>query len=140
MDNNLNVTQQREQLLNIIREELGRTDIPPSISNQINRYTLEPWNMTYKEIAQCIVYYVEVCKQKVSPIYGLFFVPNIQKDAAEYFEKLRQEKIKQEREAEKVVKNQEHNIIFNINYIDNQPRRPKLLDIGAINMKEESDD
>ena len=96
--------------------------------------------MTYKEIAQCIVYYVEVCKQKVSPIYGLFFVPNIQKDAAEYFEKLRQEKIKQEREAEKVVKNQEHNIIFNIKYIDNQPRRPKLLDIGAINMKEESDD
>ena len=45
-----------------------------------------------------------------------------------------------EREAEKVVQNQEHNIIFNIKYIDNQPRRPKLLDIGAINMKEESDD
>ena len=136
---NTNTTQAHEELLNMIREELGRPDIPPSIGKQISNYCLLD-DMTYKEIAQCIVYYVEVRGLKIDPIYGLSFISKIRPDAAKYFEKLRQEKIRQEREAEKVVKNQEHNIIFNINYIDNQPRRPKLLDIGAINMKEESDD
>ena len=136
---NTNTTQAHEELLNMIREELWRPDIPPSISKQISYYCLLD-DMTYKEIAQCIVYYVEVRGLKIDPIYGLSFISKIRPDAAKYFEKLRQEKIRQEREAEKVVKNQEHNIIFNINYIDNQPRRPKLLDIGAINMKEESDD
>lgn len=136
---NTNTTQAHEELLNMIREELGQTNIPPTISKQIGNYCLLD-DMTYKEIAQCLVYYVEVCKGKLSPLYGLYFVPNIRQQAAEYFEKLRREKIQQEREAEKIVKNQEHNIIFNINYIDNQPRRPKLLDIGAINMKEHSDD
>ena len=136
---NTNTTQAHEELLNMIREELGRPDIPPSISKQISNYCLLD-DMTYKEIAQCIVYYVEVRGLKIDPIYGLSFISKIRPDAAKYFEKLRQEKIRQEREAEKVVQNQEHNIIFNIKYIDNQPRRPKLLDIGAINMKEESDD
>ena len=136
---NTNTTQAHEELLNMIREELGQTNIPPTISKQIGNYCLLD-DMTYKEIAQCIVYYVEVRGLKIDPIYGLKFVSQIRPDAAKYFEKLRQEKIRQEREAEKVVQNQEHNIIFNIKYIDNQPRRPKLLDIGAINMKEDSDD
>ena len=136
---NTNTTQAHEELLNMIREELVRPDIPSSISKQISNYCLLD-DMTQREIAQCIVYYVEGRGVKIDPIYGLSFISKIRPDAAKYFEKLRQEKIRQEREAEKVVKNQEHNIIFNINYIDNQPRRPKLLDIGAINMKEESDD
>lgn len=113
--------------------------ITPTIRRQIGNYVLID-NMTYKDIARCIVWYDEVFHGKFEPIYGISFVPSVKDRAAEYFRNLEKEKKAQQEQAKKVAEYQENNIIFNIKSLEHKKRTPKQLDISEINVEGESDD
>lgn len=134
-DNNWTKQQLEELILDVMRLK----SITPTIRKQIGNYVLID-NMTYKEIARCIVWYDEVFHGKFEPIYGISFVPSVRDRAAEYFRNLEKQKKAQQEQAKKVAEYQENNIIFNIKSLEHKKRTPKQLDISEINVKGESDD
>lgn len=134
-DNNWTKQQLEELILDVMRLK----SITPTIRKQIGNYVLID-NMTYKEIARCIVWYDEVFHGKFEPIYGISFVPSVRDRAAEYFRNLEKQKKAQQEQAKKVAEYQENNIIFNIKSLEHKKRTPKQLDISEINVEGESDD
>lgn len=129
----------KQQLEELILEVMHLKSITPTIRRQIGNYVLID-NMTYKDIARCIVWYDEVFHGKFEPIYGISFVPSVKDRAAEYFRNLEKEKKAQQEQARKVAEYQENNIIFNIKSLEHKKRTPKQLDISEINVEGESDD
>ena len=127
------------ELDELICEVMGLKSITPTIRKQVNTYVLVD-HMTYKEIARCIVYYQEVKKKKLEPLYGIFFVPAIKEEAAKYFIELERQKKVQKEQAQKVAEFKENNIIFNIGSLEHKKRKPKQLDVNEINIEGESDD
>lgn len=123
----------------MICEVMGIQTVTSTISNQINRIVLRD-NLTFKDIARCIVWYTEVAKKEINPIYGIAFVPNVFPMAAEYFRKLELEQVRKDEEAKKLVEYQENNIIFNIKSLEHKKRKTKQLNIDEINVEGESDD
>lgn len=134
-DNNWTKQQLEELILDVMRLK----SITPTIRKQIGNYVLID-NMTYKEIARCVVWYDEVFHGKFEPIYGISFVPSVRDRAAEYFRNLEKQKKLQEEQARKIVEYQDNNIIFNIKSLEHKKRTPKQLDINEINVEGESDD
>ena len=134
-DNNWTKQQLEELILDVMRLK----SITPTIRKQIGNYVLID-NMTYKEIARCIVWYDEVFHGKFEPIYGISFVPSVRDRAAEYFRNLEKQKKAQQEQAKQVAEYQENNIIFNIKSLEHKKRTPKQLDISEINVEGESDD
>ena len=119
---------------------IRRIDIgSDAFKKQIGNYVLID-NMTYKDIARCIVWYDEVFHGKFEPIYGISFVPSVKDRAAEYFRNLEKEQKAKQEQARKVAEYQENNIIFNIKSLEHKKRTPKQLDISEINVEGESDD
>jgi len=129
----------KQQLEELILEVMHLKSITPTIRRQIGNYVLID-NMTYKDIARCIVWYDEVFHGKFEPIYGISFVPSVKDRAAEYFRNLEKEQKAKQEQARKVAEYQENNIIFNIKSLEHKKRTPKQLDISEINVKGESDD
>ncbi len=127
----------RQALEELICGVMNIKQITPLINKHISELILIH-KMDYKEIAQCIVWYDEVFQGKAEPIYGLSFVISVRERAAEYFNELAKKLKEQEEEANKVVENQENNIIFNIKVLDRQKRKPRQLDITEINIERES--
>jgi hypothetical protein len=113
---------------------MGIKSITPMISKQINRYILD-YDMSFKEIARCVVWYVEVFGGELSPVYGLGIIPNIREKAAAYFKQLELDQQKQAIEAKKIVEYQDNNIIFNIKSLKHNKRKPKQLDLSDINIE-----
>jgi len=113
--------------------------ITPTIRKQINNFVLID-NMTYKEIARCIVWYDEVFHGKFEPIYGISFVPSVRDRAAKYFAELALQVQRQKEQANKIVEVQENNIIFNIQSLGHKKRKPRQLDITEIDVEGESND
>lgn len=124
----------RADLEDMICEVMGIKSITPMISKQINRYILD-YDMSFKEIARCVVWYVEVFGGELNTVYGLGILPNIREQAAAYFKKLELDQQKQAIEAKKVVEYQDNNIIFNIKSLQHKKRKPKQLDISDINVE-----
>lgn len=122
------------ELQQLIKDVMGIQTITPMISKQINKFVLD-YNMTYKEIARCIVWYTEVAKQKLEPLYGIGMVVNVREQAAAYFKQLELDQQRQQKEAEKVVQYQDNNIIFNIKSLKHKKKQPKQIDISQINVK-----
>ena len=129
-----NNTFKRPDLEKMICEVMGITSITPMISKQINRYILD-YDMSFKEIARCVVWYVEVFGGELSPVYGLGILPNIREKAAAYFKQLELDQQKQAIEAKKIVEYQDNNIIFNIKSLKHNKRKPKQLDMTDINIE-----
>lgn len=123
-----------KELQQLIKDVMGIKTITPMISRQINKFVLD-YNMTYKEIARCIVWYTEVAKQKLEPLYGIGMVVNVREQAAAYFKQLELDQQRQRKEAEKVVQYQDNNIIFNIKSLKHKKKQPKQIDISQINVK-----
>lgn len=123
-----------KELQQLIKDVMGIKTITPMISRQINKFVLD-YNMTYKEIARCIVWYTEVAKQKLEPLYGIGMVVNVREQAAAYFKQLELDQQRQQKEAEKVVQYQDNNIIFNIKSLKHKKKQPKQIDISQINVK-----
>lgn len=129
----------KQDLEQLVKEVMGIQSITPTIRRQINSFVLVD-NMTYKDIARCIVWYDEVFKGKFEPIYGLSFVPSVKERAAKHFRQLELEQQKKQAEARKIVEFQENNIIFNIKSLQHQKRKAKQLDLSEIDIKGEDDD
>lgn len=122
------------ELQQLIKDVMGIQTITPMISKQINKFVLD-YNMTYKEIARCIVWYTEVAKQTLDPLYGIGMIPNVREQTAAYFKQLELDQQRQQKEAEKVVQYQDNNIIFNIKSLKHKKKQPKQIDISQINVK-----
>lgn len=131
-----NVTKQ--ELEKIVCDVMGIDNLTPQLRKQISKYVLED-KMTYLEIARCIVYYQEVEGGVCKVIYGLWFISSVREKAAKYFKKLEEEKARQESEAKKLVEYQENNIIFHIQALKHQKRKPKQFDISSINVEGDDD-
>ena len=125
----------REDLFALIKEVMGIESVTPMISKQINRFILE-YDMTFKEIARCIVWYVEVNGGQLTTLYGLGIIPNIRENAAKYFKQLELDQQKQLAEAQKIVEYQDNNIIFNIGSLKHKKREPRQFNIEDINIVE----
>ena len=129
----------RSDLEEVICEVMGITSITPMITKQINRYILE-YNMSFKEIARCIVWYVDVFGGTLNTVYGIGIVPNVREQAAAYFKKLELDQQQQSIEAKKVVEYQDNNIIFNIKQLKHNKRNPKQLNIADIDIGDADND
>lgn len=123
-----------KELQQLIRDVMGIQTITPMISRQINKFVLD-YNMTYKEIARCIVWYTEVAKQTLEPLYGIGMIVNVREQASAYFKQLELDQQRQRKEAEKVVQYQDNNIIFNIKSLKHKKKQPKQIDISQIDVK-----
>lgn len=121
----------KDDLFALIKEELQVDTVPPTIIKQINRFILD-YDMTFKEIGRCIYWYVAVSKGSLSPVYGIFFVPNVREKAENYFKQLELDQQKQLAEAQKIVEYQDNNIIFNIKSLKHQKRQPRQFNIEDI--------
>ena len=130
-------TFKRTDLEKMICEVMGLSTITPMISKQINRFILD-YDMSFKEIARCVVWYVEVFGGELNPVYGIGIIPNIREKAAAYFERLERDQQTQAIEAQKIVEYQDNNIIFNIKSLKHNKRKPKQLDINDINVEGDS--
>ncbi len=128
----------KQDLDQLICEVMQLKSITPTIQRQIGNFILID-NMTYKEIARCIVWYQEVFHGKFEPIYGLSFVPSVKDRAAQYFQQLEKQMKAQADQAKKVVEYQENNIIFNIQSLEHKKRKAKQLDVTEIQVEGESD-
>ena len=124
----------REDLFALIKEVMDIESVTPMISKQVNRFILE-YDMTFKEIARCIVWYVEVNGEQLSTLYGLGIIPNIRENAAKYFKQLELDQQKQLAEAQKIVEYQDNNIIFNIKSLKHQKRQPRQFNIEDIKVE-----
>ena len=127
----------KQDLEQLVLDVMGLKTITPTIRKQIGNFILID-NMTYKEIARCIVWYQEVFHGKFEPIYGLSFVPSVKDRAAKYFQQLEKQMKAQTEQAKKVVEYQENNIIFNIQSLEHKKRKAKQLDISEIDVKGDS--
>ena len=121
----------KNDLLEIIRDVMGIETITPMITRQINKFVLQD-DMSFKEIARCIVYYVEVRGGVLDTMYGLGMIPNIREQAAKYFKQLELDQQKQLAQAQKIVEYQDNNIIFNIGSLKHKKREPKQFNIQDI--------
>ena len=123
-----------KELQQLIKDVMGIKTITPMISRQINKFVLD-YNMTYKEIARCIVWYTEVAKQTLEPLYGIGMIVNVREQTAAYFKQLELDQQSQRKVAEKVVQYQDNNIIFNIKSLKHKKKQPKQIDISQIDVK-----
>jgi hypothetical protein len=125
----------KEDLVALIKEVMDIQSITPMIARQINRFILED-NMTFKEIARCIVWYTDQ-GFKLNTIYGLGIIPSIREDAEKYFKQLELDQQKQLAEAQKIVEYQDNNIIFHIKSLKHKKRQPRQFNIEDIKVEGE---
>lgn len=126
----------RADLESLICDLMGVTQITPLITKHINELCLI-YHLTWKEIARCLVYYVEVCHGTLKIEYGIKTTcTSVREKAEKYFKQLELDQQKQKGEAAKIVEYQENNIIFHISSLENKKRQPKQLDISDIDVTE----
>ena len=121
----------KEDLFDLIRDVMGIETITPMIIKQVNRFVLLE-NMTFRDIARCIVWYVEEAGGVLQPMYGLGIIPNIKEQAMKYFKQLELDQQKQLEQAQKIVEYQDNNIIFNIGSLKHKKREPRQFNIEDI--------
>lgn len=124
-------------LYDIIREVIGCQQISPVIQKQINEYIIRD-NMTFKEIARCIVWCDEVGmkdkKDKWNPMYGIGCIRNVREATAKYFSELEKEQKQKEAEAQQAKVIAQSNIVFKVGKISKPKRSPKFYNIAEIDV------
>ena len=124
----------RNQLEQLICELVGVKQITPLITKHINELCLV-YKMTWKEIARCLTWYVEVAHRTINIEFGIKTIcTSVREKAEQYFKQLELDQRQQKAEASKVVEYQENNIIFNIKSLNHQKRQPKQYDISDIDV------
>lgn len=118
------------ELREIICDTLQIKKTTPMIEKQMNKYAME-LGLSYKEIAQAIVFYIEVQKGKYEPKYGIAIVPYVIEDARYYFKKLKEEREKQIKSVKEANKNPD--IILNVTKIRKR-RKLKKINIDEIDV------
>lgn len=130
----------RQDLELMICDLAGIKKITPLITKHISELCIQ-YHMTWKEIARCLTWYVEIGHGSIQVQYGIKTIcTSVREKAEQYFKKLELDRQKQSKEASKVVEYQENNIIFNISLVKNKKRQPKQLDINTINVEGDNDE
>ena len=124
----------KQDLFDLVSDIMKIKVMTPMIIRQVNKFVLE-YNMSFKEIARCIVYYTEVKGGVLDTMYGLGIIPNIREQAAQYFKQLELDQQKQLAQAQKIVEYQDNNIIFNIGSLKHKKREPKQFNITDISVE-----
>ena len=81
----------KKELREILADTLAIPETTPLIERQINKFVSE-LGLSYKEIAQALVFYMEVEEGNYDPKYGIGIVPHVMDRAREYFRKKREER------------------------------------------------
>ncbi len=131
------------ELEQLILEVLGMSSahpLPTTIKKQIQKFILE-FDYTPKEIAQTIYYYIEVRKQKIDKLYGIWFVKDLKDDAKEYFIQLEKEQDLKKQEAQKFSEDRDI-LVFDISAIQKRKevRKLKQLDFDSIKLEDGEED
>lgn len=131
------------ELEQLILEVLGMSSahpLPTTIKKQIQKFILE-FDYTPKEIAQTIYYYIQVRKQKIDKLYGIWFVKDLREDAKEYFIQLKKEEDIKRTEAKKFTEERDV-LVFNIPVIQKRAevRKLKQLDFNSIKLEDGEED
>lgn len=78
----------RQQLEELIKDQFGIPNLSPMMKSQIVKFTKS--GLSYKDIGRSIFYYVNVLNKEPDKEelrkYGIGIVPNLLKEANEYFE------------------------------------------------------
>jgi hypothetical protein len=109
----------REFICDVTKEQ----KVSQMVEAQINRFVIE-LGFTYKEIAQALVFYVEVEGNKYDPKFGLGIIPHIRNRANAYFEKKRKDKEKQIESVKEA--NKQPDIILKVAKIKRRKEQPKI--------------
>ena len=129
----------KQDLYNLIKDLFGVDKVPIQIVKQVNSFIIDD-GMNFKEIARCLVYWVEVRKQPLRPECGIAIVRSIKDQAAAYFHNLEKEKEEREKAARRVVEIQNNNIVYNIKKVKSQRRKIEQLDLSEIQIGDVEDD
>jgi hypothetical protein len=109
----------REFICDVTKEQ----KVSQMVEAQINRFVIE-LGFSYKEIAQALVFYVEVEGNKYDPKFGLGIIPHIRNRANAYFEKKRKAKEKQIESVKEA--NKQPDIILKVAKIKRRKEQPKI--------------
>jgi len=109
----------REFICDVTKEQ----KVSQMVEAQINRFVIE-LGFSYKEIAQALVFYVEVEGNKYDPKFGLGIIPHIRNRANAYFEKKRKDKEKQIESVKEA--NKQPDIILKVAKIKRRKEQPKI--------------
>ena len=118
----------KQELREILCDTLGIKQTTPIIERQINRFVSE-LGLSYKKIAQALVFYMEVDKGDYDPKYGIGIVPYIYERADAFFEKKRKDIEKQKESVEEA--NKQPDIILKVTKIRKR-RKLSKIDIDKI--------
>lgn len=90
----------KEELVTLLEESLG--PLPTMVTHQIKKF--KDSGLTYKQIGRAVYYYFEVLKRDKSSIktYGIGIVPLLIDESENYYNNLKQQKDKQERQLERI--------------------------------------
>lgn len=113
----------KPELRDFIKDVLGIEKVPSMIESQINRFVIE-LGFSYKEIAQALVFYIEIEGNEYDPKFGLGIIPHIRDRANAYFIKLRKDREKQKRSVEEAK--QQPDIILKVNKVKRKNKKPKI--------------
>lgn len=120
----------RADLEKIILEQFNISKLTPLLNTQIGKFITER-GYSYKEIAQALVFFVEIDKGVLDTKFGLGIVPHVMDRAKAFFEQKRREK-QQQLDSLKNVKN-ESDIILQPQKLKNKRK------INKINLEELED-
>ena len=120
----------RNDLNDYIKEIFKIENIPPMINRQILRFIMDN-DMSFKEIARCLNYIVEVKHLNLELQYGIACVLTFREEAGKFFQKLELDKQRQNAEAQKAIQIQGDIIKFTIQK-SNKKRKIKQLDMTEI--------
>ena len=95
----------RADLDNLIKELLDITEIPFLIKKQIREYIAER-GFTYKGIARALCFAIEQRNVKIRDTYkqyGIGIIKTVYQDAHNFYERLKQQQIEQERRQQEII-------------------------------------
>lgn len=98
----------RKELESLIFEKFNIQELTSLINSQITRFVGQH-GYSYKDIARALVFFTEVEKGKLDTRFGIGIVPNVMKEAQNYFKTLKEKK---EEQLKNYEKNKQDNIIL----------------------------
>ncbi len=114
---------EKSELREIICDVLQIPKLNGMLEAQINRFVVE-LGLSYRDIAQALVFYFEVEKNVYDPKYGMGIVPHVKDRANAYFAKKRKEKEQQLQSVEDASNTPD--IILKVTNIKRRKEKPKI--------------
>lgn len=121
----------KKELRKFICEVLDIEKVPLLVEKQIHRFKRE-LGMEYKQIAQALVYFIEIKKGKYDETYGIGIVPYVFEESEKYIQN--QRRLKEERVKSAEQANKQSDIIFKVNKPQRKKKTRKVIDIENLEL------